>query len=288
VRPLGEVLGDFTLSFQGPRTGPRRLQDRPESRYLALAAGLVFMLLAGLLILWRGVRQERELARLKSDFVSNVSHELKTPLTSIRMFGEMLQQDLAAEPAQRNKYYGIIVAESERLGRLISNVLDFSRMERGTRTYAVEPQPLGDLVRDAVETFRNFREAEGFDLRLEADAGPEVLVDRDAVLQSIINLLTNAVKYSGGSRVVEVRVEPRPGAAVVAVRDQGIGIPRAEQRRVFEDFYRASNVRRGGTEGTGLGLALVRRHAQNMGGSVEVESVEGQGSTFRLILPLAV
>jgi signal transduction histidine kinase len=285
VRSLDEVLGDLGLAIFGSDRKERGLLASGVAQYLGLVAGLVFVLVAGMLTMYRGVRQEMELARLKSEFVSNVSHELKTPLTSIRMFGEMLQQGLATDRRKRSKYYGIIVAESDRLGRLINNVLDFSRMERGTKTYDFEAHFLADLAREAVETFGHFREAEEFELKLEVLEEPEVLVDRDAVVQSLINLLTNAVKYSGDARRILVRVYGRTDSGVLEVTDQGIGIPKKEQRRIFEDFYRASNVRQGGAEGTGLGLALVRRHCLNMGGSVEMESTLGSGSTFRMVFP---
>ncbi len=289
VRPLGEVLGDLGLAIYGPARKHTGLFAPGALEYLGMVGGLVLVLLAGLLTIWRGVRHEMELARLKSEFVSNVSHELKTPLTSIRMFGEMLQQELQPDREQRHKYYQIIVAESERLGRLINNVLDFSRMERGTKTYNTEPHSLSELSREAVDTFRHFQEAEEFDLRLVVDAAPEVEVDRDAVIQSLINLLVNAVKYSGTARQVRVRVWDRkavgPGReAVVEVADDGIGIPRSEQRRIFDDFFRASNAPKG-REGTGLGLALVRRHCESLGGRVEVESELGGGARFRMVFP---
>jgi signal transduction histidine kinase len=286
VRPLAEVFGDLGLVIFGSQHPERGLLASGVAQYLGLVAALVFVLVAGLLTMYRGVRQEMELARLKSEFVSNVSHELKTPLTSIRMFGEMLQQGLAADRKKRSKYYGIIVAESERLGRLINNVLDFSRMERGTKTYDFEAYSPGDLAREAVETFGHFREAAQFELRLEVLEEPEVRVDRDAVVQSLINLLTNAVKYSGDSHGILVRVYKRGDYGVLEVIDQGIGIPGKEQRRIFEDFYRATNVRHGGAEGTGLGLALVRRHCLSMGGTVEMESTLDRGSTFRMVFPI--
>ncbi len=228
-----------------------------------------------------------ELARLKSEFVSNVSHELKTPLTSIRMFGEMLQQGLATDPDRRARYYGIIVAESERLARLINNVLDFSRMERGTKSYEMQTHDLGDLLQEAADTFGNLREAEDLDLRLEILDEVSARLDRDALVQSLMNLLTNAVKYSGDTPRVVLRLRLAGGEAVVEVADRGIGVPKKEQRRIFDDFYRASNVRKGGAEGTGLGLALVRRHCESMGGRVEVESILGEGSTFRMVFPAA-
>ncbi|MDY0003407.1 MAG: HAMP domain-containing sensor histidine kinase [Polyangia bacterium] len=300
LRPLDEVLGDLGLMVRGPARKKEGFWAEGAAEYLGVVGALVLVLLAGLVTIWRGVRHETELARLRSEFVSNVSHELKTPLTSIRMFGEMLQQELQPDLSQRRKYYSIIVAESDRLGRLINNVLDFSRMDRGTKTYAVERHGLADLAREAVETFRNFREAEGFKVSLKAEAEPEIAVDRDALVQSLLNLLTNAVKYSGEGRIVSVWVGARgketsgrsgrgdagPSEAVVEVRDQGIGIPRSEQRRIFEDFFRASNAPKG-QEGAGLGLALVRRHCESLGGRVEVESELGRGSTFRLVFPVA-
>lgn len=287
---LDPPLGHWTLATYSPRrdTGDP-LEQRGALGRLGLVVGLILALLVGLVLTYRGVRRESELARLKSDFASNVSHELKTPLTSIRMYAEMLEEGIAGTPADRRRYQRVIIRESERLGRLIANVLDFSRVERGTRRYELQPESLAEMTREAVETFR--RLAEGEKIRIEVGPGgdplPPVTADREAAVQSILNLLSNAAKYSPGEPLIRVDLVGRDGEAGVEVRDRGIGIPPAEQKRIFDDFYRAPDSRRIGVEGTGLGLALVRRHMKACGGRVELESEQGKGSRFTLWFPRA-
>jgi signal transduction histidine kinase len=282
---LDRPLRPFVLSAVLVSPGPvDRLGQRAELLQLGLTAGLVAVLLGGLLLTFRAVRRETELARLKADLASNVSHELKTPLTAIRMYAEMLEEGIAATPEDRRRYHRVILKESERLGRLIANVLDFSRIERGTRRYDLAAVDLSALAREAVETFGLLTEGERPSVTLEDDTGGRstVLADREAVLQSILNLLSNAAKYSPDDPRIEVLVHRRDGQLGLRVRDHGIGIPASEQGRIFDDFYRAPTARRAGVEGTGLGLALVRRHVTACGGKVVLESTPGKGSEFTL------
>ncbi len=260
-----------------------QLERREGLRRQGLVLGLILVLLVGLLLTYRGVRRESELARLKSDFASNVSHELKTPLTSIRMYAEMLEQGIAATNADRDRYQQVIIRESERLGRLIANILDFSRIEKGTRRYDLRPEDLGELCAEALETFARLSEGERIQIRLGTNgATPRVRADREAAIQSILNLLSNAAKYSPEDPQIDVAIRRERGEDGIEVRDRGIGIPLAEQKRIFDDFYRAPGARRAGVEGTGLGLALVRRHMNACGGRVEVHSSPGRGSAFTL------
>jgi signal transduction histidine kinase len=246
------------------------------------------VLLVGLLLTYRGVRRESDLARLKSDFASNVSHELKTPLTSIRMYAEMLQEGIAATASDRRRYQGVIIRESERLGRLIANVLDFSRVEKGTRRYDLRVEDLREMTREAVDTFRRLSEGEEIKIKFSRrGALPPVSADREAAVQSVLNLLSNAAKYSPESPEIEVALTERDGEVGVMVKDSGIGIHPSEQKRIFDDFYRAPGARSAGVEGTGLGLALVRRHMKACGGRVEVESAPGEGSRFTIWFPKA-
>jgi signal transduction histidine kinase len=253
----------------------------------ALAIALGF----GLLAMIRGAVRARELAQLKSDFVSTVSHELKTPLTSIRMFAEMLEQGVAqGDPAKLARYHGVIVQESQRLGLLIANLLDYAQIEKGTRRYTPTREAIGPLVRQAVATFETLRDPEGAGRNLLGVAvsdeamRAEVEVDRDVVVGAVLNLLANAAKYGAG-RPVEVSVDADAAAAWIAVRDHGPGIPPAEQARIFREFYRAPEAYRSGVEGTGLGLALVKRHIEALGGTVEVASQLGDGARFTIRLP---
>jgi signal transduction histidine kinase len=282
---LPPPLSDWTLTAVRPSTDPMdQLEQREGLRRQGMVLGLILVLLVGLLLTYRGVRRESELARLKSDFASNVSHELKTPLTSIRMYAEMLEQGIAATVADRERYQRVIIRESERLGRLIANVLDFSRIERGTRRYDLQAEDLAGLTREALETFARLSEGERIRIQIHGDGdhAPPIRADREAAIQSILNLLSNAAKYSAGSPEIDVELRHERGEVGVEVRDQGIGIPPTEQKRIFDDFYRAPGARKAGVEGTGLGLALVRRHMNACGGRVEVRSAPGRGSAFTL------
>lgn len=259
-------------------------------RYLGLVGGLIALMVVGVIATYRGAARERELGQLKSDFVSTVSHELKTPLTSIRMFGEMLREGVAGDDTDRQRrYHDVIVRESERLGRLIGNVLDFSQIERGARRYDRRPIAVAALAAEAVETFQRLADGEGHRVSLVvADGAADAFVDadREALVQSLLNLLSNASKYGGKDHAVTVEVSARPSGSVsVAVTDRGPGIAPRDLRRIFREFYRAPEARRSGVEGTGLGLVLVKRHTEAHGGQVTVTSTVGKGSTFTIVLP---
>jgi signal transduction histidine kinase len=210
------------------------------------------------------------------------------------MFAEMLEQGVAqGDPAKMARYHGVIVQESQRLGLLIANLLDYAQIEKGTRRYAQLRQGIGPLARHAVTTFETLRDPESDGRNpLAVAVSPEamhaeVLVDRDVVVGAVLNLLANAAKYGGAAHPIEVQVDADAGAAWIGVRDHGPGIPPAEQARIFREFYRAPEAYRSGVEGTGLGLALVKRHIEALGGTVEVASTVGEGATFTIRLPRA-
>jgi signal transduction histidine kinase len=254
---------------------------------LILVLGLALVMFGGLLFTWRSVNREMELARLKSDFVSNVSHELKTPLALIRMFAETLELGRVRSQEKAQEYYTVMRRESERLTGLINNLLDFSRIEAGAKQYKFEPTSLPELVEQTLENYRYHLTQRGFELEEKIDrALPEVAVDREAYALCLLNLLDNAVKYSGEERFVAVRLERDNGSARLEVEDRGIGIQRKDQERIFEKFYRAGDPLVHNTKGSGLGLSLVRHVAQAHHGTVAVESAPGQGSRFILRVPL--
>jgi signal transduction histidine kinase len=295
--PLGAALPHLSLAIVNPTADPDPLDEviRARSRqHVIYTSALAIALGLGLLATIRGAARARELARLKSDFVSTVSHELKTPLTSIRMFAEMLEQGVAqGDPQRQARYHGVIVQESQRLGLLIANLLDYAQIERGTRRYAPSPQAIGALARHAVETFESLRLPAGAARNAlvvavsPAAMSAEVIVDRDVVVQAVLNLLANAAKYGGSERPIEVTADADERVAWIAVRDHGPGIPPSEQRRIFRELYRAPEAYRSGVEGTGLGLALVKRHIEAQGGTVDVASVVGAGATFTIRVPRA-
>jgi len=278
--PIGRANADvpfphLSLWLVNPVGDPDPLDKiiRERSRrHVAYTSGLAIALGLGLLATIRGAARARELARLKSDFVSTVSHELKTPLTSIRMFAEMLEQGVAqGDPAKMARYHGVIVQESQRLGLLIANLLDYAQIERGTRRYTRGRHDIAQLARGAVSTFETLRDPERgprnpVEIEVSSEAmGAEVEVDRDVVIGAMLNLLANAAKYGGADHSIEVTAGAAADDAWIAVRDHGPGIPPAEQARIFREFYRAPEAYSSGVEGTGLGLALVKRHIEALG-----------------------
>jgi signal transduction histidine kinase len=287
--PLGEALPAWRLALHQPAAlTPRATVARQVALFTGILGLLVVVIATGLVATYRLVRRETEAARLKAEFVANVSHDLKTPLSLIRVFGETLEMGRVQDEATRQEYYRIITRESERLTRLIENVLDFSRIEGGRRTYVRVPVSVEPLVRDTLESFGHVLAQEGFKVEVTVEPGlPEVPMDADAIGQALANLIDNAIKYSDARRVLTVTAALHDGGLALGVADQGIGIPREEQARIFDKFYRVGRSDTQGRRGSGVGLALVRHVADAHGGRVTVESRPGQGSRFTLWLPLA-
>jgi signal transduction histidine kinase len=285
----GEWLGD---RFPGVKVRIPPIESSaagrllPRAFYAAALAIVLSVTLFGGYLLWRDVNREMRVAALRSQFVSSVSHELKTPLTAIRMFAETLQLDRADETT-RKEYLDTIVNESERLTRLLNNVLDFSKIEEGRKAYRRETASLAEVVRTAARAMAYPLEQHGFVLRVEIDDTlPPVSVDADALEQAILNLLTNAMKYSGSGRTIDLRLARDDRQAVISVRDEGIGVPLADRARIFEKFYRIPTPENQRIPGTGLGLTLVDHIVKAHDGSVQVESAPGRGSVFSIHLPL--
>ncbi len=265
------------------------LSDWGPQRFFYLIALLLVLCvtLFGAYILWRDVDRELKMAEMRSQFIASVSHELKTPLTAIRIFAESLRLGRPENPQAKSEYLETIVNESHRLTRLLNNVLDFSKIEKGNRTYRKEPACLSEIVSAAAQATQYPFKQQGFHLNIQMEDNiPDIEVDRDAIGQAILNLLSNAMKYSGESRDIDLRVQKRDGQAVIKVTDKGIGIDPAQQKRIFEKFYRVPSEENERIGGTGLGLALVFHIVKAHDGYVELRSILGKGSTFSIHLPL--
>jgi two-component system phosphate regulon sensor histidine kinase PhoR len=242
---------------------------------------------AGVVAVLHDVTHEREVAQLKNDFVSNVSHELRTPLASIKAYIELLVDGEAQDEAAKREFYEIIQNDANRLGRLIDNILNLSRMESGLVHLDRKPQGLTPILRDALEVVRSQAQRKRITIREQfTAAGYQTAVDRDLMYQAAINLLGNAVKYTpnGGEIVVETAVDERRGKLILRVADNGVGIPQKDLPFIFDKFYRAESTKGMGL-GTGLGLPLVKHVVENVhGGRLFVESKSGKGSCFALEL----
>jgi len=286
--PFRQALPTWRVAlYQPPGASPRQSVRRQVMLFTSAFGVLLVVIVAGLVVTYRLVRRETEMARLKSDFVANVSHDLKTPLSVIRMFGETLEMDRVRDEASRREYYRVITRESERLSRLIDNVLDFSRIEGGRRRYDRVPTAVEPLVRDVVDAFAYPLTRADFKVEVHVPPDlPEVPLDADAVGQALANLVDNAIKYSAERKTVRVEAAVAGGELLLSVADEGIGIARAEQGRIFEKFYRVGHSETQGRRGSGVGLALVRHVAEAHGGRVIVDSAPGQGSRFTIRIPL--
>jgi signal transduction histidine kinase len=286
-RSLSDVFPGLTLGIKYQGTTVEAL-GRSWVRRSFLTLGVVSLLLCGgLLLTYRSVSKEVALAKLKADFVSNVSHELRTPLSLIRLYAETLELGRVKGQAKVEEYYRIIRNESERLTALINNILDFSRVEAGRKEYEFRPTDLAELVSNTLDSYRDQIDEHGFtfEQRIDSDI-PPVQVDREAIARSLVNLVNNALKYSDREKFIGVKLYRADRVLKLEVVDRGIGIPRNEQSKIFEKFYRAGDPLVHNTKGSGLGLSLVRHIAQAHGGEVAVDSTPGKGSTFTLTLPL--
>ena len=257
---------------------------RPQRLMMAMLAGILAL---GVFVVVRVLAREVRLAELKSNFVSSVSHDLKTPLALIQLFAETLELGRLKHTDRAHEYYRIINSEARKLSRLINNLLDFSKIEAGLRQYKPAPADLAALTRRVLDSLESqFRHNEfSVQSRCAPDL-PPVLIDAEAAEQAIENLLSNAMKYSPEHREIVVEVDAFDGFGRVRVTDRGVGIPPRFQRKIFRKFYRIQTDAGSGPQGTGLGLAIVDHIMRGNGGFVQVESEPGRGSTFSLHFPL--
>jgi len=284
VRDLGRFLPAHEL-----RAGPASravVRGGVEARYRRFYLALVVLatVIAGALFLfWRLLAGEVELGRRRQDFVSAVTHELKTPLTSIRMYAELLEDRWVEDPEKQREYYATIRSESERLSRLITNVLDFSRLERGRRALKLAPVDAAAVARDVVKPLQEQAAKAGGRLVLEApESFPPFPLDRDALTQILINLVDNAIKYGAPGGRIAVKLEQTEHELVVTVDNPGENIPREDRKAIFQDFRRGKGRRCREVSGVGLGLALVRRFARAHGGTASCLDPERPGARFQV------
>jgi signal transduction histidine kinase len=270
-----------------PGAATAALAGRRRLMLLGLAlAGL--LVVVGSYFVSRAVTRELEVARLQSNFVSAVSHEFRSPLASMRQLSELLWEGRVSSEERRRQYYLALRRESERLHRLVEGLLDFGRMEAGAREYRFETLDPAGLVQDVAREFTQEVEERGYTLELDLNGSlAPVRADPEALSRALWNLLDNAVKYSPVCRTIWVEATRLDTRLAVRVRDQGLGIPPAEQPRIFKKFVRAANAGDGGVKGTGLGLAMVHHIVAAHGGEIQVESRPGVGSTFTILLPAA-
>lgn len=280
--PAVDIFRTFPrpFSFLGARLSADEVPAGQGRRVLVGAAGVAaFILMAGLAAIYLSARKAVELSRRRAGFVSSVTHELKTPLTSIRMYAEMLEQGVARDEPSRKRYLGVIGSEAARLTRLIANVLEFSRLEQRERPLELKNGRLDEVVSEISASLRPKIEREGFELLVDNQLERGFSYDREVMVQVLMNLVENSMKFGSEGSVKRITVTAREEGprAVVTVRDTGPGVEPRDLARIFDDFYRADDSLTRKTQGTGLGLALVKRFVAAMGGTVTAHNAEDGG-----------
>jgi signal transduction histidine kinase len=285
--PFGPVLRQWKMGIGYRDTTIEALARSQFRQNLLLIGVAIALLLAGLILAMRATAREMKLVEAKTTFVSNVSHELKTPLSLIRLFAETLELGRVRNPEEAHEYYRIINRESRRLTRLINNILDFSQIEAGRRHYQFIETDVAGIITEVLQSYEYQMTNAGFEVQAFIQPElPPALIDREALAQAVLNLLDNAVRYSGQAKKIEVSVYLRGIDIAIKIADQGIGIPRSEHQRIFEKFHRVSTGLVHETKGSGLGLAIVKHIVEAHRGRVTVESAPGKGSGFTILLPI--
>jgi signal transduction histidine kinase len=280
------VFPQWKLALGYKNTTIEQLARDNFTKNLLLTLLLLSILILGTILTLRATSREMKLAEAKSTFVSNVSHELKTPLALIRLFAETLELGRVKNAEKAHEYHRIINNESRRLTQLINNILDFSKIEAGRKEYQFVESDVAEVVEDVLKSYEYQITSAGFELTPDIAADlPPVAIDRDAISQALLNLVNNAVKYSDDVKKISVRLRRRDGFVAIEVADHGIGIPRSEQEKIFEKFYRVSTGLVHDTKGSGLGLALVKHIVEAHKGKIQLESAPGRGSRFTILIP---
>ncbi|TAK64374.1 MAG: hypothetical protein EPO24_03395 [Bacteroidetes bacterium] len=265
------------------------IEEITQSRFrrnLVLIILLDIVLAIGVWIVYRNIKRQMEFVRLKTDFVSNVSHELRTPLSLIRMYAETLEMDRIKQEEKKREYYSTILQETERLTRLINNILDFSKMEAGKKQYNSNEIDLNSIISEILDTYYYHLESEGFETKVELQQSlPIMQGDKEAIAEAIMNVLDNAIKYSSSTKEIRVATGVSGKTMFVEIEDKGIGIAAEHHKKIFENFFRVSSGLVHNVKGSGLGLALVKHIMDGHNGRVIVKSAPGKGSTFRLEFP---
>jgi signal transduction histidine kinase len=283
--PLGFAFNGWSLGVRDNCATPEEIAGSNFRINMLWTGAVGFVLAVAIGLAIHSAARQLRLSQMKSDFVSNVSHELRTPLSSIRVFGEYMRLGRVSAPEKIREYGQYIEGESRRLTQLINNILDFSKIESAEKNYHFAEVELCQFVRDAVHAFAMPLREGGIEVACTSNDSFLVSADRDALGQVLVNLLDNAVKYSGDRLEISVRVSATAQEARVAVEDHGIGIAPQEQKKIFEKFYRVSSGLVHDVKGSGLGLAIVHHVVGAHCGRIELSSAQGAGSTFTIVLP---
>lgn len=276
--------------YLGITTQGESIQDLVDERTytnLALIIALDIILILGAFLVFINVKKEMRLAQNKSDFVSNVSHEIRTPLALISMFAETLELNRVKSEEKKHEYYSIINKEANRLTGIVNRILTFSRMEANKKALNIEPLNVKEAIEDILNTYEYHLTSKGFTYSFKSSLDQAILVDSQALVEVVVNLLDNAIKYSNSIKHIDISTGSENDFGYISVKDKGLGISKQDQKHIFDKFYRVSSGDLAKSRGTGLGLSLVKEIVEGLNGRVEVKSELGKGSEFILLFPLS-
>jgi two-component system, OmpR family, phosphate regulon sensor histidine kinase PhoR len=281
------IFPDYSLGIRTQGASLKELVRQRTYSNLILLIALDVVLVVALLLAFRSLKREVQLAQNKSDFVSNVSHEIRTPLALISMFAETLEMGRVKSEEKKQEYYSIIRKETHRLSGIVNKILNFSQTEAGKKILHIESVNLNFEISEILKTYDFHIRNKGFEYCFESNAALFITADKEALTEIIINLIDNAMKYSEKNKRIEIEMSIKDGFGLVAVKDFGLGISKANQKHIFDKFYRVSSGDLAKSQGTGLGLSLVKQLMEKQNGKISVTSEPGYGSTFTLHFPLA-
>jgi two-component system phosphate regulon sensor histidine kinase PhoR len=281
------IFPNYALGIRTLGVSLKQIVNDRTNTNLMLLIGLDVVLVIALVLAFRSVKKEVQLAQNKTDFVSNVSHEIRTPLALISMFAETLEMGRITSEEKKLEYYGIITKETHRLSGIVNKILNFSQTEAGKKILHIETVNLAIEIRQILKTYDFHLKNKGFEYNFEGNETLNVKADKGAFAEIIINLIDNAIKYSSTTKRIEISQGKDGEFNWVAVKDNGVGISNADQKHVFDKFYRVSSGNLAKSQGTGLGLSLVRQLMEQQNGKISVTSHLGSGSTFTLFFPIA-
>jgi two-component system, OmpR family, phosphate regulon sensor histidine kinase PhoR len=280
------IFPDYSLGIRTKGASLKEIVRERTNTNLILLVGLDAVLIVALILAFRSVKREVQLAQNKSDFVANVSHEIRTPLALISMFAETLEMGRVKSEDKKQEYYSIISKETHRLTGIVNKILNFSQTEAGKKTLQIDSVDLSKELIGILKTYDFHLKNKGFDYHFEESLDLIVKADKEALTEIIINLIDNAIKYSADKKRIEISLSTESGFGVIAIKDFGLGISKADQKHVFDKFYRVSSGNLAKSQGTGLGLSLVKQLIEKQHGKISVTSELGHGSVFRVGLPL--
>lgn len=280
------IFPEYSLGIRTSGTTLQQLVRERTKSNLILLIGLDVILIIGVVLVFRNLKKEVDLAQNKADFVSNVSHEIRTPLALISMFAETLEMNRVPTEAKKQEYYQIISKETQRLSGIVNKILNFSQTEANKKHFHPESLHIDTEINGILSTYQFHLRNKGFEYTYSAGGDIWIYADREALIEILINLIDNAIKYSEETKRIELTTGVEGDFGYIAVRDHGVGISKKDQKHIFDKFYRVSSGNLAKSRGTGLGLSLVKQLMEAQEGKIKVQSEPGKGSEFRVYFPL--